>query len=325
MKRNTVNNKVAFKLPYINNMYEPSEPPKTSSKAKAFLSQRFPQLRSRYLKWHYVSLVNKFIKDFMKDPQPFLAVEIETVNRCNFACEFCPVNRTIDPRPFKLMEESLFKKIIDELGAMNWSNYITLYSNNEPFMDKRIVEFIQYARAKVPKAYIHLTTNGSLLTVEKLKEILPFISLIVVDNYNDDFILTPENQKLYDYCVDHQVDKNKIVFSMRKEHEVLTSRGGQAPNKGKVKTIKSKCYLPFRQLVIRPDGKVSLCNNDVYGKYTLGDVNHQSLMEIWHSSQSNEIRSEMHKSGRKNLELCKNCDTKLTGEPWTPIIDENDS
>ena len=36
-------------------------------------------------------------------------IEIETFNRCNATCQFCPVNRDADPRPMKRMEESLFR------------------------------------------------------------------------------------------------------------------------------------------------------------------------------------------------------------------------
>lgn len=63
-------------------------------------------------------------------------------------------------------------------------------------------------------------------------------------------------------------------------------------------------------LIIRPDGKISLCCNDALGKYTLGDVNNQSIDEIWNSEEYQKIRNEMLYNGRKNLLLCKNCDTR---------------
>ncbi len=304
--------------PYIHNRYQ--NVPKYKRSIRAY----FPGLRKlyqtmRYSRWARKD-ISKYLREMKDSTQLFDAIEFETINRCNFTCEFCPANRNSDKRPFKLMEEGLFKKIIEELSEMNYEKYLTFYSNNEPFMDSRMVEFIKYARAKLPKAFLHLYTNGSLLTVDKLKEVLPLLDLLVIDNYNDDFIMTPENQKSYDYCLENGVNLNKVIFDMRKEHEVLTSRGGQAPNKGQVKTIRAKCYLPYRQLAIRPDGKVSLCNNDVYGKYTLGDINEQTLVEVWNSKQFQDIRNTMYKTGRKNLQLCNHCDTCVDGRPWIPEI-----
>ena len=68
--------------------------------------------------------------------------------------------------------------------------------------------------------------------------------------------------------------KKKVTIVMRKPHEILTSRGGDAPNRTHTATYPDiKCALPFKQLIVRPDGKVSLCCNDPYGKCTLGDLN----------------------------------------------------
>lgn len=60
---------------------------------------------------------------------------------------------------------------------------------------------------------------------------------------------------------------------------------------------------------MRPDGKISLCCNDALGLYTLGDLNKQSIQEIWYSDEYMRIRREMKVNGRRNLKLCKNCDT----------------
>ena len=98
--------------------------------------------------------------DIGKQPM-FSSIEIEVINRCNGICPFCPVNRNTDPRKLKRMDEALFKKIIDELGEMGYSGRLALHSNNEPFLDPRIVEFTKYAREHVPKAHIYMYTNGT--------------------------------------------------------------------------------------------------------------------------------------------------------------------
>ena len=65
-------------------------------------------------------------------------------------------------------------------------------------------------------------------------------------------------------------------------------------------------------MVIRPDGKVSLCCNDALGHMTLGDLNESSVTEVWNGQGYKKIRKEMQMNGRKNLNLCKNCDSRVT-------------
>ncbi|MDR1701496.1 MAG: SPASM domain-containing protein, partial [Sporomusaceae bacterium] len=70
------------------------------------------------------------------------------------------------------------------------------------------------------------------------------------------------------------------------------------------------CLLPFHQMVIRPDGKVSLCCNDALGKMTLGDLTQESIENIWHSQEYVTVRAKLTQ-GRQHLELCKHCDSRL--------------
>jgi radical SAM protein with 4Fe4S-binding SPASM domain len=88
---------------------------------------------------------------------------------------------------------------------------------------------------------------------------------------------------------------------------VRGTRGGQAPNKLQGKTLDIPCLVPFNQLIIRPDGKLSLCCQDALGKYTLGDVSKQTLLEAWHSEVYHTIREQLIES-RENVALCRYCD-----------------
>ena len=243
-------------------------------------------------------------------------------NRCNGTCPFCPVNVNEKQRPYAKMTEELFRKIIDELAEMDYSGEIALFSNNEPFLDERIIEFHRYANERLPHAIFQLFTNGSLLTFEKFMEIMPCLDCLTIDNYNDKMkINTPELQKIYDYLQKKENEElsRRVTFSFRLHNEVLTSRGGQAPNKkGKndKTVIDVVCPHPFRQLIIRPTGEISLCCNDPLGKYTLGDLNTQSIREIWNSEKYSAIRREMFTNGRKNLSLCRDCDSVFLPVPY---------
>ena len=223
-------------------------------------------------------------------------------------------------RPYTKMTEELFRKIIDDLAEMNYTKRVSLYSNNEPFIDERIIDFYKYANEKLNNAIFCLSTNGTLLTFEKFIEIMPYLDTLVINNYNDNKeINSPELKKIYDYLQEHHELAERVEFDFRFQNEILTSRGGQAPNKrgmNDTRVSEVLCSLPFKQLIIRPTGEVSLCCNDPLGKYTMGDLRTQSISEVWNSDKYKVIRYEMLANARKNLMLCRDCDFIYGSTPY---------
>lgn len=116
------------------------------------LQKRFPKLSSEsYLKLQFLTrnkLQGKYIDYFFQGeeaPMP-LVVNLETINRCNSTCSFCTANKNAEKRPYKRMDDELFYNIIDQLRDWGYKGHLTLYGNNEPFLDTRIVEFHKYCR-----------------------------------------------------------------------------------------------------------------------------------------------------------------------------------
>ncbi|WP_051200727.1 radical SAM/SPASM domain-containing protein [Butyrivibrio sp. XPD2002] len=259
----------------------------------------------------YYFFIGRFMKKVnINDIPLFSYIEIETINRCNGLCSFCPVNANQKQRPYAKMTDFLFKKIIDELSGLKYSGELHLFSNNEPLLDDRIVEFSQYAKEKVPSSYLTLYTNGSLLDIEKTIELTKYLDLLVIDNYSENGELPNNIREIREFCKEKDL-LNKVVIDNKKPMSILSSRGGQAPNKRKASLwgVGKGCIYPFRQMVVRPDGKCSLCCNDALGKYTLGDVQKDSLMHIWYSKEYRSVRETMISCGRKGLALCNKCDT----------------
>lgn len=257
----------------------------------------------------YFSAVSEFVSEVRDETPLFKLVEIETINRCNGVCEFCPVNAMIDPREKHIMSTELFYKIIGQLEELKYDGRISLFSNNEPFLDERIIEFSKYMREHLPFAKIHMFTNGTLLDIEKFKQIIEYLDELIIDNYTQDLHLIKNSQDIKKYCEEHQELIEKVSIVLRKPKEILTSRGGMAPNRKEQKEYSDvTCAFPFQQLIIRPTGQVSLCCNDATGKYTLGDLNEESILDVWYGEQYKKIREEIA-NGRKNIEICKTCDT----------------
>lgn len=302
-------------------------------KIKSKLENKYPTFMEKYIVPKNTLLMDRiFLKQSRKKSMEYLSqdkfpifrtIEIETINRCNGTCSFCPVNRNVDTRPLQLMDKKLFVSIIDQLKEINYSGSIGLYSNNEPLLDKRIYHFLSIAKENLPNASLYIFTNGTLLTINKLDELMKYLDTLVIDNYNDNLVLNDNVKKIYKYALTKPY-KNKISIYIRKENEVLTNRGGEAKNRTKNKaTLKSACMYPFEQFVVRPDGKVSLCCNDAMGKMTLGDLNREKVLDVWNGNKFNTIRQNMVKDRSLNY-LCKECDTvtpKVFGDETINIKD----
>lgn len=244
-----------------------------------------------------------------KKPSVFEHIEIETINRCNGNCSFCPVNRSADTRKKAVMTEELFRDIVNQLAEINYSGRFTTFSNNEPLLDDRIVSFNQYAREHLPNARMHLFTNGTLLTIDKFIALTDVLDELIIDNYQQELKLIKPCVEIQKYCESHPELKRKVSIILRKPEEILTSRGGAAPNRKElVEYAKDRCAMPFKQMIIRPDGKVSLCCNDALGKYTLGDLNNEKILDIWYGPRFRMVRKCLYE-GRENWGDCKLCDT----------------
>ncbi len=250
----------------------------------------------------------RIAKDFnINNPPMMRRIEIETFNACNGKCSFCPANIYADRRTHIKMPEEIFKKIILDLKDMGYSGRLSLHSNNEPFLDDRIIGFAKFAHENLLNATIDICTNGTLMGIDKFKAIIGYVDEMIIDNYNDSLEINPEVEEIERYIKGDDYLNKKVTISLRKQNEVLRSRGGQAPNRNDNKSWDCSCILPFIQMVIRSSGEVSLCCNDVYGTVTLGDMKKQSVWEVWTSKEANDYR-QLIKRGRVYYSLCKYCD-----------------
>lgn len=269
-----------------------------------------------YLEVQYAlrkNLFKKYVEAFHKQQKsdntwlPCL-ISIETINRCNSTCSFCPANRTSDRRPFAKMEEGLFYKIIQQLAEAEYNGYLNLYVNNEPFMDTRIEEWYQYAKENLPKAKMLLYTNGTLVTPDRFRKIIPYIDKMIINNYTENYKIHDNIQDIITIVKSEKEYWDKdITVQIRFIQEILTNRAGGAPNKQKVKQGGKICIMPFTDFTIYPDGTVGLCCSDALEKTNLGNVNEKRIIEIWNSAEYRKLR-EMIGVNRDKYSFCKGCD-----------------
>lgn len=280
------------------------------------LQKRFPRISSEsYLKLQFLSRAKsqkEYIRYFLEKeeiPHPSV-VNIETINRCNSTCAFCTANKNAEKRPYLRMEDQLFYKIVDQLRDWGYQGHLTLYGNNEPWLDTRIVEFHQYCRKQLPNSYIFLSTNGLLLTVDKVKEIIPYVDQLIINNYCMDRKLHDNVKEIYEYGKAHpeEFEDVDILIQMRYMNAVLTNRAGSAPNKVNTqKVVKETCLMPFTDMFIFPDGRLGICCCDNFEVSNLGDLREMGVKEAWNTVRYRQLR-EAVQGGRQNYPFCKYCD-----------------
>ncbi|HHT9113504.1 MAG TPA: radical SAM/SPASM domain-containing protein [Candidatus Wunengus sp. YC65] len=67
------------------------------------------------------------------------------------------------------------------------------------------------------------------------------------------------------------------------------------------------CRRLWNTLSILWDGKVSLCCIDYEGTVNLGNIEKQSILEIWNSREIKELRNCHLNANFEKIDLCKNC------------------
>lgn len=102
---------------------------------------------------------------------------VDPASACNLKCNFCPTGHfefaDIRNRYNGLMKLDVFKKVIDDLDEFEDPiKVLRLYKDGEPFLNKRLPEMIRYAKLSRRVDFIDTTTNGSLITPERLGPVL---------------------------------------------------------------------------------------------------------------------------------------------------------
>ncbi len=88
-----------------------------------------------------------------------MSISIEPTTSCNLRCPECPSGLRSFTRPTGMLDQQLFRKVIDELAPT--LNYLTFYFQGEPFIHPRFLEMVRYASEKC--IYTATSTNGHYL------------------------------------------------------------------------------------------------------------------------------------------------------------------
>jgi len=261
---------------------------------------------------------------YLKGAPLFSTVEFNIHGSCNRKCVFCPrSDQKLFSNVNKGISLDLYTEIVTDLGKMDFDGTLLYSAFSEPLLHKDIESLIRVSKERSPNARVEIVTNGDLLTHEKLSRLfeagLTAISVSMYDgpHQSEHFKQLQKKAGLRD---------DQFIFRVRwlsrQEHFgiTLSNRAGTldltdigiTPLK---EPMKRACYYPFYQILVDYDGAVLLCAHDWARKLIVGDVNKNSILEIWNNDILKDVRINLIKQSR-NFCPCDLCDVEgvLMGE-----------
>jgi sulfatase maturation enzyme AslB (radical SAM superfamily) len=243
-------------------------------------------------------------------------------------------------RPIGVMEQSLYEKIIREC-ADNHLKILHLHNFGEPLIDKKFPERIALAK-KLGIRKVKFFTNASLLDDKKAEALLDAGADEIKISIDGDSKETFEAIRIgldYDKVASNiggliQLRKKrgmkkpiiKVNFVVREDnrHEMksFTDKWGSIVDKisfdeehnwagkgrtGKVREVLHACLRIWNTFTVLWDGRVSLCCLDYNGKEILGDLNKQTIAEIWSGARLTQIRSSHIHRDFAEIPICHSC------------------
>ncbi len=263
-------------------------------------------------------------------------VAIETTNRCNAKCAFCPNSSLSQNR--QTMSDELFAKIIEDCRQFELPE-IEPFLNGEPFMDRQILSRMELIRRRLPRTKLRLYTNGYLMTPDKIDAMLDlgidhlFVSLNTLDpnQYhkvmglklertlrNLRYLTAPSRKGRVARAITFRMTRlHDTSFAAQKAFCDFSKQLGVRPfisclynYKGDVHGSLPVPRFPCSNITrvdILTSGKVTLCCMDQEGDYSWGDVTKQSVLDVYQARSAIQVR-EAHRTGRRmQLEPCDRC------------------
>lgn len=317
--------------------------------ANYFLNQR-TIINNQVYQYLYGLKINKVVQNYKNRP---FSLRIENTNFCNGRCFMCPHSDM--KRHSGTMNKKLYKKIINEVQQLgikyiNLHNFgeplidknfvwkvkyakshqiekVSTNTNGTLLNPKLIKEIIKsgldelyistdaatkktYQKIRIGLNYIKLQKNikDLIKTKKQLKSnhpkiILDFLEFYLNKHETQKFINKWKNivdsvciSQIHDWSNKKKIDINKSINNY-------------------VEFSQTPCRLPFTEMLINWDGIVSLCCQDTDGEVIFGDINKESISNIWQNKKYQMIRNTHLKLKTNSLKLCKNC--KLRTFWWT--------
>lgn len=217
------------------------------------------------------------------------------------------------------MDEKTVYSLFDQLGDLGYDKKLVFHFYNEPLLDKRIYNFIEYAARKVPQAFRLLTTNGDLLDQRKIEYLLDgCVTKVAISAHDIETFerfkkirsnLEPENQNRLAIRSYYRVgDGGHAARITNRAGNIDLDAGGYAVDEVDEAGLDGCDRVEFN---IDYKGDVHPCCMDFSGEYVLGNVHEESLVDIW---RKNVHHFRAHYTGNYTRNVCLRC-AKICSAP----------
>lgn len=267
-----------------------------------------------------------------------LQLQMETINVCNAACVFCPYPKM--QRPKGWMTPGLSTKIMTEAADIPQITHVTFTGLGEPLLDRELENRIHKARSLNRNWMIDVYTNGHSLTHDRaislaetgldvlyvsLNAVKPSqrVEIMKLDDYDKvvEQIRFASDLKAYKVVV--KGISSKDLFEVGDHEQFFQNWGGTVASGGQgflhlegnwagaMYPMRTKptsaCGRALNQIMVLWDGRVSLCCFDGEGEEILGDLNTQTIREMFNGPKALGIRTAHNEGRRATIPLCANC------------------
>ena len=287
---------------------------------------------------------NEYRRNWIEYPQKQmvseypLLVDIELSTVCNLKCPMCyTITESFKNKVCtQFMSMNLFKKIIDEIAGK--VSAVRLSLRGEPTLNPDFIECIRYCKG-MGIGEVSFLTNGSRLSEEYFIDIAEAGAdwiTISIDGIGDQYEKIRKPLKFEEtlqkikkiYEIKRQYGWSRPVIKIQGIWPAIRENPSEfyntfAPyvdlvafnplidfaNKGEGAVYEENFICPqlYQRLVIGVDGNVLLCANDEDGKCVIGDMNVDSVYNIWHGNEMERVR-KLHKNGDfKMVDVCRQC------------------
>jgi sulfatase maturation enzyme AslB (radical SAM superfamily) len=261
-------------------------------------------------------------------------IQLETTIKCNAKCWFCPQNNSL--RQPDYMTEAVWKKIIDDSRGLGATYRPFLL--NEPFADKRMPEIVRYIKQD-PTAKVEFNTNASMLTPKVSDQLLDAgvdIMRFSIDGLSRETF--DESRGIsYDRVYKHvhyflkevkrrqhpvhtevrmiklpgtEEEQQEFAHYWQQEgpSEIIFTDLYSYPWENQTEATNKPCLKTKDEMFFYVDGTATLCCWDAAGRQIIGDIQDNSLLDIWNGEKLKHCRDLLDAGHREQLALCKRCD-----------------
>lgn len=311
------------------------------------LFSRFKRHRMAFFHFRTLLFLFQWIRGDPRVSYPPLKMHIEPTAFCNLRCPMCPQSDPAFEAPKKFMDLELYGKIIRQCQKQVFEVNLffrgeSLFHPQLPEMVKIaeqvgirtnldtnatvLTEPLSRALIEAGLSKIQFSLDGAtkeiyekmrrgakfertmnhVINFLRMKKTLhrrnPHVSIQVIQFYREgeNLRLPPEFQGLFRGL---PVDEFSLLWARNwagtfKDDEEINAQLGEKY---------FQCAWLWKSVAVYYDGTVALCCTDFFGRYNLGDLKTQSLMEIWNGDRMQEMRRRHQKEDYKGLP-CEHCD-----------------